>query len=84
MVVATGSTTTGASTGRRPVCFDAAAGHVDTPVLWRPDLQPGQVVHGPAIVEEYGSTVPLHPGFTVRVDAHRNLVVSTGSTTEEA
>ncbi|WP_148572664.1 hydantoinase/oxoprolinase family protein [Nocardioides caldifontis] len=63
--------------GERPVCFEASAGHVPTPVLWRPDLQPGQVVHGPAIVEEYGSTVPLHPGFTARVDSHRNLVVST-------
>ncbi|GAA1916795.1 hydantoinase/oxoprolinase family protein [Nocardioides lentus] len=62
-------------TGRREVCFDPAAGHVDTPVLRRTDLTPGTTVVGPAVIEEFGSTVPLHPGFSARVDAHRNLVV---------
>ncbi|MDX6325147.1 MAG: N-methylhydantoinase, partial [Nocardioidaceae bacterium] len=62
--------------GSRKVCFEASDGYVATPVLWRPDLPPGQVVTGPAIIEEFGSTVPLHPGFTARVDAHRNLVVT--------
>ncbi len=61
---------------RRPVCFDPAAGYVDTPVLWRDDLLPGQRVSGPAVVEEFGSTVPLHPGFVARVDAHLNLIVT--------
>ncbi|QYJ02881.1 hydantoinase/oxoprolinase family protein [Nocardioides panacisoli] len=60
---------------RRDVCFDPKVGYVDTPVFWRPDVQPGQVVTGPAILEEFGSTVPLHPGFTARVDAHLNLIV---------
>jgi N-methylhydantoinase A len=45
-------------------------------VLWRPDLAVGTVVTGPAVVEEFGSTVPLHPGFTARVDAFGNLVVT--------
>ncbi|GAA1478667.1 hydantoinase/oxoprolinase family protein [Nocardioides aestuarii] len=61
---------------RRGVCFEPADGHVDTPVHWRPDLDPGAVVVGPAIIEEFGSTVPLHPGFTARVDAFRNLIVT--------
>jgi N-methylhydantoinase A len=61
---------------RRPVCFDAAEGYVDTPVYWRPDLAPGQHLSGPAIVEEFGSTVPLHPGFAARIDAHRNIIVT--------
>jgi N-methylhydantoinase A len=65
----------------RPVCFDADEGYVDTPVWWRTDLAPGTTVHGPAIIEEYGSTVPVHPGFTATVDDFGNLlVVSTGST----
>ncbi len=63
-------------TGRREVCFDPAEGYVDTPVLWRPDLAPGAVVPGPAIIEEFGSTVPLHPGFTARVDEHLNIIVT--------
>jgi N-methylhydantoinase A len=62
--------------GRRPVCFDAAAGPVDTPIHQRADLRPGDVVTGPAVVEEYGSTVPLHPGFAAEVDRYGNLVVT--------
>ena len=61
---------------RRSVCFDAAQGYVDTPVHWRPDLRPGATVLGPAILEEFGSTIPLHPGFVARVDAYRNVVVA--------
>jgi N-methylhydantoinase A len=60
----------------RPVCFDAADGYVDTSVLWRPGLAPGAVVEGPAIIEEFGSTVPLHPGFSARVDEYLNLIVT--------
>ncbi|RLV51259.1 hydantoinase/oxoprolinase family protein [Nocardioides mangrovicus] len=62
-------------TSTRPVCFDPAAGYVDTPVLWRPDLAGGTVVEGPAILEEFGSTVPIHPGYAARVDDYRNLIV---------
>ena len=61
---------------RRPVCFDADDGYVDTAVLWRPDLAPGARVEGPAIIEEFGSTVPLHPGFTARADDFLNLIVT--------
>lgn len=60
----------------RPVCFDADAGYVDTDVWWRPALLAGDTIHGPAIVEEFGSTVPVHPGFVVRVDAFGNLVIT--------
>jgi N-methylhydantoinase A len=64
--------------GDRPVCFGPDDAYVPTPVYWRPDLLPGQSVSGPAIIEEYGSTVPLHPGFTARVDAYLDLVVTRG------
>ena len=60
----------------RPVCFDADQGYVDSPVYWRPDLRAGDSFSGPAIVEEFGSTVPVHPGFTVRVDSFGNLVIT--------
>jgi GTP-binding protein len=42
----------------------------------RAGLRPGDAVAGPAVVEEYGSTLPLHPGFRARVDRHGNLVVT--------
>ena len=60
----------------RPVCFEAGDGYVESPVLWRPDLAPGTVVTGPAIIEEFGSTVPLHPGFTARIDEYLNIIVT--------
>jgi hypothetical protein len=37
------------------------------------------VVGGPAIIEEFGSTVPVHPGFTATVDRHGNLRISRSS-----
>jgi N-methylhydantoinase A len=72
----TGSTTHPAPDSRRPVCFDAQQGYVDTPVHWRPDLIPGRTVVGPAIIEEFGSTVPVHPGFQGRIDAYGNIIVT--------
>ena len=64
------------SAATRPVCFDASDGYVETPIVWRGDLAPGVRVAGPAIVEEFGSTVPIHPGFTATVDAYLNLIVT--------
>jgi N-methylhydantoinase A len=63
----------GAQTGVRPVFFDD---WVETPVFWRPDLASGDAINGPAVVEEFGSTVPLHPGFTAQVDRLGNLIVT--------
>jgi N-methylhydantoinase A len=74
------STTGDAPSSSRAVCFDAAEGYVDTPVLWRPDLAPGAEVEGPVIIEEFGSTVPVHPGFTARVDDYLNIIVTRTTT----
>ncbi|QIG43962.1 hydantoinase/oxoprolinase family protein [Nocardioides anomalus] len=64
----------------RPVCFDPAEGYVDTPLHQRADLPPGARLAGPVVIEEFGSTVPVHPGFVARVDEHLNLIVTrTGS-----
>jgi N-methylhydantoinase A len=64
------------SSAERRVCFEADDGYVDTPVVPRADLAPGTTVTGPVIVEEFGSTVPIHPGFEVRVDDYLNLIVT--------
>ena len=83
-----GSTTgapTSADTGTTtPVCFDADDGYVDTPVYGAPTSAPAHVVDGPAIIEEFGSTVPLHPGFTARIDDFGNLIVRAGAPDEQA
>ncbi|MEO6021443.1 MAG: hydantoinase/oxoprolinase family protein, partial [Knoellia sp.] len=67
----------------RQVCFDADQGYVDTGVWWRPDLRAGDTLSGPAIIEEFGSTVPVHPGFVVKVDAFGNLVITKATTSTE-
>ena len=63
----------------RAVCFDPDDGYVATEVHWRPDLRAGDTIRGPAVIEEFGSTAPVHPGFAVRVDAYGNLVVTKGT-----
>jgi N-methylhydantoinase A len=62
-----------AVTGSRPVFFDD---WVDTPTYARERLGAGDVVPGPAVIEEFGSTVPVHPGFTAAVDVHGNLLIT--------
>ncbi|NKZ08237.1 hydantoinase/oxoprolinase family protein [Actinomadura latina] len=62
-----------ARTGARAVYFD---GWAETPVYRREKLAPGDAVEGPAVIEEFGSTLPLHPGFTARLDGFGNLVVT--------
>ncbi|MEV4217784.1 hydantoinase/oxoprolinase family protein [Nonomuraea sp. NPDC049725] len=56
----------------RSVHFEEAH---DTPVHQRAALEAGTVVPGPAVIEEYGSTIPIHPGFSAKVDEYGNLEV---------
>ncbi|MFL5795415.1 MAG: hydantoinase/oxoprolinase family protein [Actinomycetota bacterium] len=66
----------GAPPTTRAACFDPARGFVDTSIYRREDLDPGELVAGPAVVEEYGATVPLLPGFRAEVDRFGNLIVT--------
>jgi N-methylhydantoinase A len=65
-----------AATRSRLVVFGRSSAGVSTPLYWRPQLTPGDVVAGPAVIEEYGATVPVHPGFAARVDRFGNLLVT--------
>lgn len=60
-------------TGTRQVVFDGDP--VATSIHDRSRLAPGTVIDGPAVVEEFGSTVPIHPGFRAEVDARGNLMI---------
>jgi N-methylhydantoinase A len=66
-----------AVTGSRRVLFEEDG--VETPTYDRTRLAPGDVVAGPAVIEEFGSTVPVHPGFTATVDRFGNLLLEKGS-----
>jgi N-methylhydantoinase A len=64
--IAAGSGTgTVTPTGHRPVHF--AGSWYDTPVFERSTLGMGDQIHGPAVIEEYGSTLPVPPGVAVTV-----------------
>lgn len=59
----------------RDAYFPEAGGFVPTPVYDRYELQPGDVLEGPAIIEERESTTVLGPGSRIDVDAFLNLIV---------
>jgi N-methylhydantoinase A len=68
--VAAGTGSENARTGTRSTWFDTA---VESALYDRVRLGAGDVVRGPAVIEEFGSTVPVHPGFAARVDDFGNL-----------
>ncbi|WP_326641893.1 hydantoinase/oxoprolinase family protein [Streptosporangium sp. NBC_01755] len=60
----------------REVCYDEWR---STPIHRRADLAAGAEISGPAVIEEYGSTLPVHPGFTATMDEFGNLEVRRGA-----
>ena len=42
----------------------------------RASLGAGDVVVGPAVIEEFGSTIPVPPGFSACPDEHANLILT--------
>ncbi|PZF81424.1 hydantoinase/oxoprolinase family protein [Jiangella anatolica] len=59
---------------------DFGAGWTETAIHDRAALGAGDAVAGPAVIEEFGSTVPIHPGFRAVVDAHGNLLITREAT----
>ena len=59
--------------GVREVCFHASEGFRSTPIYERYKLLAGEELAGPAIVEEFDSTVVIHPGYRASVDRFASL-----------
>ncbi|HXH22362.1 MAG TPA: hydantoinase/oxoprolinase family protein, partial [Dehalococcoidia bacterium] len=59
--------------GRRPVLFGSA--EVSAAVYARDRLLAGNVLHGPAVIEQMDSTTLVPPGWTGRVDVAGNLIL---------
>jgi len=53
-------------------------GWVESPLYERTELASGQTVEGPAIIQEYGSTVVVPGGWSCQADRYRNLILTTG------
>ncbi|GAA2055593.1 hydantoinase/oxoprolinase family protein [Catenulispora yoronensis] len=62
----------------RTVRFDDEP--LPTPIHDRSTLRPGDRVTGPAVIQEYGSTIPVHPGFACDVDRWGNLLLTAPET----
>jgi N-methylhydantoinase A len=61
--------------GHRPVWFGETAGFTSCPIVDRYHLRWGDVVPGPAVIEELDSTTVVHPDHEVEVDQHGNLLL---------
>ncbi len=62
-----------AKKGSRKVYFDD--GLMETSVYQRERLLKGSFLKGPAIIEEYASTILVLPGDIARVDAYGNIII---------
>ncbi|MBK1867711.1 hydantoinase/oxoprolinase family protein [Aestuariivirga sp. YIM B02566] len=51
------------------------SGWVNCPLYRRTELAIGQKVEGPAVIEEYGSTVVVPASWTLRSDSYGNLIL---------
>ena len=59
----------------RPVLFSKTQGWIDCPIHDRGGLGAGSELVGPAIIEDQGTSVPLHPGHRAQVDGHGAILV---------
>ena len=73
--LASGSPSPGAPIEVRPVLFELAAGFVPTPVYARDRLMAGNVIQGPALIEEYASTTVVLPGDELSVSPFGDLII---------
>lgn len=61
--------------GRRSVDY-ALEGRHEAAIYDGDRLEPGMAFSGPAIVEDAGTTVVIHPGNTARVDGYGNIHIT--------
>jgi N-methylhydantoinase A len=59
----------------RKVVYDDTMEPIESRVLWRPAMNPGDVVVGPAVIEEPNSTTLVHPGDRVTVTPTGHLII---------
>jgi N-methylhydantoinase A len=69
-----------ARTGTRRVHFGE---WTDAAIHNRTRLGSGDVVNGPAVLEEFGSTIPIHPDFSAAVDGYGNVLITRDTATDQ-
>jgi N-methylhydantoinase A len=78
--IAQGSAAPAADALRRhkDVFFRDAGGFVSIPIYQRTELLAGNIIEGPALIEEHASTTVVAPGDGLTVDRFANLDISIG------
>ena len=61
--------------GRREVYFEENGGFVETPVYDGALVQPGQLISGPAVIEEPDTAIVVYPGQEAMSDHYRTYVI---------
>ncbi len=61
--------------GRRSVWLPEASDFVDCPIYERDRLKAGNLIAGPAIIEQMDATTVVLPGMAARVEPYLNLVL---------
>jgi len=77
MIDPAGRRSTAEPTSRRDVMFDGVT-H-DTPVYWRDHLPSAVTLQGPAIIEQFDTTILVPPGDRVEGGADGNLIIHIGA-----
>ena len=73
----TGAKVADAIKGRREVDYAMEGVHTAT-IYDAEKLEPGMTFQGPAIIEDPGTTIVIHPGNTVSIDDYGNTHIATG------
>ncbi|MBK5231447.1 MAG: hydantoinase/oxoprolinase family protein [Thermoleophilia bacterium] len=68
--------TPGEPKATRPVLFTSEGGRVETAIYDRETLSVGQVIAGPAIIEQLDTTTVLQPGFEAAVHETGSLIIT--------
>ena len=79
IVFPTREETEGARPAERQAYFPEAGGFTTASVYRRSELSPGQVVDGPAIIEDAESTIVVPPGDRVTTDRSHHMLAEIGS-----
>ncbi len=79
LIDASGRKSTAEATGRRIVVFDGVG--LDTPVYWRDHLPAEAALDGPAIIEQFDTTILVPPGDRLEGRADGNLFIHIGEGT---
>lgn len=61
---------------KRKVFFEEMGGYIETPIYGREKLKPGNVIEGPAVIEQYDATTVVYPEWIAAVDRFENLIIS--------